>query len=678
MRMFLRTRLRQSSVHRFDQRALNTVCSLYAKRTIASGSHSMTEESSFSAPALVLYNSLSQQKDPILPSKSNRGIACYCCGPTVYADAHLGHARTYVWFDIFRRVLEATAATQQAPPPLFVINITDVDDKILAAASENSNTAPLDHAREYELKFWQDMERLNCLRPHVVVRVSEYVEDAIIPYIQALVDRGMAYKVDSSTEGGVLFDVGAFEQSQQTYGKLVPNLCSSSDEEAPRVSPEHSTKRDPRDFALWKLKKPTESLSWASPWGDGRPGWHIECSAMIESVQKQFSSYDFRVHAGGIDLKFPHHTNEIAQAEAYNQCCPAPSTTEWIPHWMHTGHLHVEGLKMSKSLKNFITIDSQLKENEEWADDFRLWCFGLSGSYKDATTYSRERIEESRNVRTKIVRFMVTAERWLANRKQHDETSLKWSSNDVRFFELATTTRCEVWRSLLDDLDGPACLAALVHLIEEGNVQMQVDGARYEPVETAVDVVRGALRLVGFGRRSYNAGLTCGTELPDHDNKATLDEFTKFRSSVRRAAIADRKEGNASEHMTTILEACDHLRERVFPSMGVELIDKRLQDPGSNDEWQYCVRRASAKDEGVETDSPSMPPSVKESRAKRTGLDVDPRQLFRCGDYAGFYSTYDERGIPTKLADGTEVSKSQTKKLRKVMEKYERFRHGAK
>lgn len=350
-----------------------------------------------------------------------RGMAWYVCGPTVYDSAHLGHGRTYVSLDILRRVtLNYHSHHTSRPRPLYVMNITDVDDKIIKRSmekkggdgnSENGEADPLSLARHYEREFWQDMDALNVMRPDVICRVSEHVESVIVPYIQQIVNGGMAYVIPERTctngaerhknvgtismneqqvQGSVYFDVRAFEaitNGQTKYGKLAPDVASTDffswesnnnsdiDEGEPTQK-----KRDPRDFCLWKyrprspsnvnnLKPETEpiviepsSVSYSSPWGPGRPGWHVECSAMIERLARDFqSTHQFDVHCGGVDLKFPHHSNEIAQAEAFmasadgsrngNCSIGEGDFKEWIPHWIHTGHLYVKGRKMSKSLK---------------------------------------------------------------------------------------------------------------------------------------------------------------------------------------------------------------------------------------------------------------------------------------------------------------------------------------
>jgi len=384
--------------------------------------------------------------------QSQLGLAWYTCGPTVYDSAHLGHARTYVCMDILHRLLSdqhhrnSKQNTTSTPPPLFIMNITDVDDKILSRSKE-MNIDPMDLAKRYEIEFMQDLQELNVNLPTIVTRVSEHVESDIVPYIQQIMRLGFAYIIPSNNnnaddieedEAGVYFHVKKFEKMKE-YGKLAPDRSVSKESTLKQDGDMHqssspSQKIDVRDFALWKFRKSNEDLYWESPWGDGRPGWHIECSAMIEAVMKKVrstlfcnrlnfsgfccmflmklssiikkfgSTHSIQVHAGGVDLKFPHHTNEIAQAEAYHSQNPNLSQKEWIPHWVHTGHLHIEGSKMSKSLKNFITIREMLSlpQNSSESifsspsDDFRLWCIGLSGSYRSLTHYSSTRMQEAK------------------------------------------------------------------------------------------------------------------------------------------------------------------------------------------------------------------------------------------------------------------------------------------
>lgn len=392
-------------------------------------------------PALKLYNSLTRKKEVFTPLNGNK-ILWYSCGPTVYDASHMGHARSYISFDIMRRVLSDYFGYDV----LYVMNITDIDDKIIKKArkeylfkkyinekkevgdvledtkaalkllivkaqqtndesvremlnklgnsvdsaiknlelaikdnnndginnnlqillqtakdpiaekldkeyssSVNENSIFTDLARHWESKFHEDMDSLNILRPHVLTRVSEYVPE-IIDYIQKIIKNGMAYE----SNGSVYFDVNAFDSKENhTYAKLVPEAYGDvgSLEEGEGELTNNKEKRSPTDFALWKASKVGEPW-WDSPWGKGRPGWHIECSVMASAI----CGDTLDIHTGGVDLKFPHHDNELAQAEAYfdNNC--------WVRYFLHSGHLTIAGCKMSKSLKNFITIAEALQQ----------------------------------------------------------------------------------------------------------------------------------------------------------------------------------------------------------------------------------------------------------------------------------------------------------------------------
>ena len=459
--------------------------------------------SSHNRPSFVLFDSLSNTFKPV-PSfdktQDGLGLAWYTCGPTVYDAAHLGHARTYVWMDILRRILEHTQATCNRPAPLFVMNVTDVDDKILNRANENGEH-PLALAKRWEEEFWNDLDALGCLRPHVVTRVTEHVETDIVPYIERLVEEEMAY----ITEKGIYFNVREYDSRMghvTKYGKLAPPSAATDFFTRHDPSPTDTVKRDERDFALWKIRKEGEDVYWSSPWGEGRPGWHIECSAMIESIQNLFrETHVFAVHAGGVDLKFPHHTNEIAQAEAYHPHRVAVEG-EWIPHWIHTGHLYIEGMKMSKSLKNFITVGALLSQGKEEsalsspADDFRLWCLGLSGSYRGPATYSQTRLEEAKTVREKLVRFLVDGEEWLL--KSNGESKVKrWGTHQVELYNKVMEVSESCFDALMGcqqqkyfDMDGAQYVESLVELSEQGRAYMTKVAPSEGPTEPLYEAMR--------------------------------------------------------------------------------------------------------------------------------------------------------------------------------------------
>ena len=627
---------------------------------------------------LSLFDSLSEKAQTLPPCSSGGdddtklGLAWYTCGPTTYAPAHLGHARTYVWLDIIRRVLEEQTNHEEGrPPPLFVMNITDVDDKILAAAAEQ-DMDPIDLARKYEAEFWKDLDALHCLRPHIVTRVTEHVESQIVPFIARLMDRGMAYELPD----GVYFSVQAYNDelgAVTKYGKLAP--ATAANERIEITSPPHvpssgdkgSRKKDPRDFVLWKRKKPLEALAWPSPWGEGRPGWHIECSAMIEAVQSQFRhTHRFMVHAGGIDLKFPHHTNEIAQSEAYR------GTGEWIPHWVHTGHLHIDGLKMSKSLKNFVSIQDFLGEYtagtalESPGDDFRIWCLGLSGSYRGPATFCTKTLDEAKAVRQQILRFLLTAQSWVKEGTL-DAATRVWQKEDVDLYVTCQESRVAGMRALRNDMDGAEYLKSCLRIVTTGNLYISNRGKQTSPVEPlneALSTLCKMLELVGVSERTTRASMgsqdviSVGSPQVVGGEASLIDELVNFRSSVRRAALQDVKSGRGTENTALILELSDRLRNEDLPSIGIELQDERAEN--GSDSWRFCiprVRKLGQKDVSSTTRT--------RVESNITLEDVAPEDFFRVGRYKGLFSKFNAEGIPTHNTDGSEVSIRTMKKLLK-------------
>jgi cysteinyl-tRNA synthetase len=570
------------------------------------------------------------------------------------------------------------------------------------------------------------------LRPHVTVRVTEHVDSDIVPYIERLMDLNMAYAVK---DDGVYFDVKAYEDRMQImssrYGKLAPpanstetlftTLPPSSQEGIDSISDSSSAqavtkspKRDARDFVLWKNQKEGERMYWSSPWGPGRPGWHIECSAMIEAVQERFrETHTFQMHAGGVDLKFPHHTNEIAQAEAYHsQDTDMVPGKEWIPHWVHTGHLHIDGLKMSKSLKNFVTIQDMLSEStsesslSSRADDFRLWCLGLSGSYRGPATYSQERIQQAGAVRQKMVRFLLDGEEWL--RKVGDAGDKKWNDEDHQFFASANEASVNSQRALLSDLDGSAYVKDMVRVAELGSAYLLsksssgTDGPT-EPVHAALQTLRDMLSLVGFSDATCCAGLDDSSSGQSSSSSASnvvggeralLDELVRFRTAVRQAAIADLKERPPSagtpktkaQHQSAheIIRLCDDARDNIFPRLGVELLDGKVvhsdsssgdsdQDSTSSGEsmWKFCVPRTPG-DPDTDNNRNEEPKTTNTVAAAAT-IDlrsVPLQDLFKVAPYEGQFSEYDADGMPTLDADGSALSNRFIQKLRKKRDKH--------
>ncbi|MFN5764616.1 MAG: cysteine--tRNA ligase, partial [Pseudanabaena sp.] len=277
---------------------------------------------------LRIYNTLTRRKEDFIPLEAGI-VKMYVCGVTVYNYCHLGHARAYVVWDMIRRYLATKYQVK------YVQNITDIDDKILKKAQEN-NTTMQAIAEQYIAAYDEDITRLNIAKADDYPRATETIPE-IIALIQQLIDRDYAY-----VSGG---DVYYAVQKFPSYGKLSGRKLEDMQAGASgRVDEQEPYKRYPFDFALWKSAKPNEPF-WSSPWGNGRPGWHIECSAMVRSRLGE----TIDIHAGGTDLQFPHHENEIAQSEA-------AYAKPLAKYWMHNGFVNIDGEKMSKSLNNFTTI----------------------------------------------------------------------------------------------------------------------------------------------------------------------------------------------------------------------------------------------------------------------------------------------------------------------------------
>ena len=290
--------------------------------------------------SLRLFNTLSRSIQEFVPlDPAGRHVGLYCCGPTVHDFAHIGNFRTFVFADLVRRYLQFKGFTVR-----HVMNITDVEDKIIKGVAETK--LPLrDFTAKYESAFFEDFQALNCLRPQQTPRATEHIAD-IISLIEKLVARSLAYR---AADGSVYFSIEKYQAGGACYGQLL-NLNFEQMRPGQRVASDEYAKDAVADFALWKARAATDgAVSWPSPWGEGRPGWHIECSAM--SMKMLGSSFD--LHLGGEDLIFPHHEDEIAQSEGAGA---QEAGRPFVKYWMHGAHLLAEGRKMSKSLGNFFTV----------------------------------------------------------------------------------------------------------------------------------------------------------------------------------------------------------------------------------------------------------------------------------------------------------------------------------
>jgi cysteinyl-tRNA synthetase len=320
-----------------------------------------------------IFNSLTHQKEEFKPIEANK-IRMYVCGQTVYDYCHLGHARKAVVFDMIRRWFIASGYQVT-----FVENITDIDDKIITRANENKESI-------YELTerfigyMLEDFDRLGVLRADVQPKATEYIPQ-MLNLIQGLIDKGFAYQ---ATNGDVYYRVRKFDGYGKLSGKSIDDLRAGD-----RVDVD-GFKEDPLDFVLWKSSKNGEPF-WESQFGNGRPGWHIECSAMSEDILGK----NFDIHGGGQDLQFPHHENEIAQSEAHNGCT-------FANYWMHNGFLNINDEKMSKSLGNFFTLRDVL--NEYHAEVVRF--FMLRTHYRSPLNFSHDNLIDAKNSLTKLYQVL--------------------------------------------------------------------------------------------------------------------------------------------------------------------------------------------------------------------------------------------------------------------------------
>ncbi|WP_203334915.1 cysteine--tRNA ligase [Planococcus beigongshangi] len=308
-----------------------------------------------------IFNSLSRTKEAFVPLEEGK-VKMYVCGPTVYNYIHIGNARPVIVYDTVRRYLEYRGYDVK-----YVSNFTDVDDKLIKAANELGETVP-EIAERFIKAYFDNTEALGCAEADVHPRVTEHMEQ-IIEFIEALIEKGFAYE----SQGDVYYRTRKFEG----YGKL---SHQSVDELKIGARIETGDKKeDELDFVLWKAAKPKE-ISWESPWGEGRPGWHIECSVMA----REHLGDTIDIHAGGQDLTFPHHENEIAQSEAY-------TGKPFARYWMHNGYINIDNEKMSKSLNNFVLVNDILKE----LDPQVLRFFMLSVHYRHPINYSQQLVEDA-------------------------------------------------------------------------------------------------------------------------------------------------------------------------------------------------------------------------------------------------------------------------------------------
>jgi cysteinyl-tRNA synthetase len=434
--------------------------------------------------AIQIYNSLTKKKEDFVPLEG-KTVRMYTCGVTVYDQCHIGHARSLYVFDVIRRYLKLCGYDLR-----FVRNITDVDDKIIAKALETGKTSPQVSDEQIAL-YHEDMKLLGMEPGDVEPRATQNIP-AMIADIQGLMEKGYAYAVGAD----VYFNVRAFKDYGKLSGQSIDKMM-----EAVRIEKD-SGKKDPLDFALWKSSKPGEP-AWDSPWGRGRPGWHIECSCMS---MKHLKTQTLDIHAGGRDLIFPHHENEIAQSEAL-------TGKTFAKYWIHHGLLTINGHKMSKSSGNFITIKDAVAKYS--ADELKL--FFLFSHYASAIDFTEEKMQEARKA---LGRFDILF--WKASEILKDKDVEPCQADFI------TTHKEEFLKAMDDDFNTPQAMAALFNLLNDTN--KYINENKKDPhylgvIYHAVDI------LENFARNIFGLFLKEKEKPLAQDLKKLLDE----RSAARAA-----------------------------------------------------------------------------------------------------------------------------------------------
>lgn len=725
---------------------------------------------------LRINNTLCGAKVPFHTRDGSNLVTWYICGPTVYDSSHIGHARNYVTFDILRRILEGFFNYRVQ----YVMNVTDVDDKIINKARRNylleqylatayeAKTVLSDlnvafeeeilkqekklkvaqnefdeatssrrkdeladkikqeqlklqklqelngavkertekslatggkpgidllisdgvgdvlasyldakegstvtdlaiyraHAAKYEKEFLEDMQNLGVKPPMVLTRVTEYI-DIIKDYVQRIIDQGFAYVA----KGSVYFNTRAFQEAGHIYGKLNPWAVGSSELASESESNFDSReKQNNCDFALWKASKIGEPF-WESPWGQGRPGWHIECSAMASHVIGK--SID--IHSGGVDLQFPHHDNELAQAEAFYGC------SQWVNYFIHSGHLAIEGLKMSKSLKNFVTIREALQKYTAR----QLRFLFVNQLWDKPMNFSESVMSEAIAKEKQFQNFFKIVKNVLRRTETDGETYVKgfenaqiWGLGETELAHLLAITTTQVRERIEDNFDTPGALQALLNLASgvHSYLDKTATGSSLPLlVKEAAEYITQILVIFGLSTANVNNEIGFGSDLTNSSGgiESTVAPYINAACSLRDEVRAAAKDDLSKARLISIT---DNFRDYTMVDLGV-----RVEDSPSGSIWELCdsgvlqserdEKFRKAREATIKSVQSKVDRKLKEIE-KFQLASVNPREYFQ--KQSTKYSVFNDRGLPTHDYEGKELSKKALKDVEKTMQKAEK------
>ena len=443
-----------------------------------------------------LYNTLTRKKEEFVPITPGE-VKMYVCGPTVYNFFHIGNGRTFIVFDTIRRYLEYRGYKVK-----FVQNFTDIDDKMINKANEEGTTVK-NIGDKYISEYYTDADALNIERATVNPRATEFIDD-IIDFVSKLIEKGYAYEVD----GDVYFRTKKFEAYGKLSGQSLEDLQMGASNRTSSATDER--KKDPMDFAIWKAQKPGEP-AWDCPWGKGRPGWHIECSCMA----KKLLGETIDIHAGGMDLAFPHHENEVAQSEAL-------TGKTFANYWLHSAYVNVNNQKMSKSLNNFFTARDILKEYD--ADVIRF--FMMSAHYRIQINFSKELLDSAKASMDRLYNAVSNLENLIGEVSKEE-----MNEEEKSYLDSLDKYRERYIQKMDDDFNTADALTVLFELSKDINTNITINSSK-ELATKALELIRELGGPLGILQKSTKGDL-----------ESEIEELIEQRQNARKNrdfALADK------------------------------------------------------------------------------------------------------------------------------------------